>query len=111
MSRTLVLGEFEQLVLLALVRLGADAYGATVSIEIEQQTGRPVSISAVHTTLDRLEEKGFVRSRLGEPTPQRGGKRKRHYLVQPLGLRTLQSSIRALKRMTDGIDDLLGEPT
>ena len=111
MPRTPVLGEFEQLVLLALVRLGADAYGATVSIEIEQQTGRPVSISAVHTTLDRLEEKGFVRSRLGEPTPQRGGKRKRHYGVQPLGLRTLQSSIRALKRMTDGIDDLLGEPT
>ncbi len=73
MPRTPVLGEFEQLVLLALVRLGADAYGATVSIEIEQQTGRPVSISAVHTTLDRLEEKGFVRSRLGEPTPQRGG--------------------------------------
>ena len=111
MPRTPVLGEFEQLVLLALVRLGADAYGATVSIEIEQQTGRPVSISAVHTTLDRLEEKGFVRSRLGEPTPQRGGKRKRHYVVQPFGLRTLQSSIRALKRMTDGIDDLLGEPT
>ena len=111
MPRPPVLGEFEQLVLLALVRLGPDAYGATVSIEIEQQTGRPVSISAVHTTLDRLEEKGFVRSRLGEPTSQRGGKRKRHYGVQSIGLRTLQSSIRALKRMTDGIDDLLGEPT
>ena len=111
MARPPVLGEFEQFVLLALVRLGPDAYGASVAIEIEQQTARPVSISAVHTTLDRLEEKGFVRSRLGEPTPQRGGKRKRHYVVQPAGLRTLQSSIRALKRMTDGLDDLLGEPT
>ena len=111
MPRMPVLGEFEQLVLLALVRQGRDAYGASVSLEIEQQTGRPVSVSAVHTTLDRLEEKGFVRSRLGDPTPQRGGKRKRHYIVQPVGLRTLQSSIRALRRMTDGLDDLLGEPT
>jgi PadR family transcriptional regulator len=110
-TRAPVLGEFEQLVLLALVRLGRDAYGAAVSEEIEQQTGRPVSVSAVHTTLDRLEEKGFVRSRLGDPTPQRGGKRKRHYIVQPTGLRTLQASLRALRRMTDGLDDLLGEPT
>jgi PadR family transcriptional regulator PadR len=111
MARPPVLGEFEQLVLLALVRLGPEAYGASVALEIEQQTERPVSVSAVHATLDRLEEKGFVRSRLGDPTPQRGGKRKRHYLVQPIGVRTLQSSLRALKRMTDGLDDLLEEPT
>jgi DNA-binding PadR family transcriptional regulator len=104
-----VLGEFEQLVLLALLRLGRDAYGASVSIEIEQQSGRTVSVSAVHTTLDRLEDKGFVRSRLGDPTPQRGGKRKRHYEVLPAGMRALQQSIRALKRMTDGLDDLLGD--
>lgn len=103
------LGEFEQLVLLALLRLGADAYGASVSTEIEQQTGRVVSVSAVHTTLDRLEEKGYVRSRLGEPTPQRGGKRKRHYVVQPAGMRVLQHAIRTLKRLADGLDDLLGE--
>jgi DNA-binding PadR family transcriptional regulator len=106
-----ILGEFEQLVLLALVRLGPAAYGATVSEEIEQQTGRTVSVGAVHTTLDRLEEKGFVRSRLGDPSPQRGGKRKRHYAVQPGGLRALQASVRALRRMTDGLDDLLGDPT
>jgi PadR family transcriptional regulator PadR len=103
------LGEFEQLVLLALLRLGADAYGASVSTEIEQQTGRVVSVSAVHTTLDRLEEKGYVRSRLGDPTPQRGGKRKRHYVVQPAGMRVLQHAIRALRRLSDGLDDLLGE--
>ena len=105
------LGEFEQIVLLALLRLGADAYGASVALEIEQQTGRSDSESAVHTTLDRLEEKGFVRSRLGEPTPQRGGKRKRLYVVLPAGVRALQHAIRALKRLSDGLDDLLGEPT
>ena len=106
-----VLGEFEQIVMLALVRLGSDAYGATVCAEIENRSGRGVSVSAVHTTLDRLEQKGLVKSRVGDPTPQRGGKRKRHYIVQPAGLRTLQSSIRALRRMTDGLDDLLGELT
>jgi PadR family transcriptional regulator PadR len=104
-----LLGEFEQLVLLALLRLGRDAYGAAVSLEIEEQTGRSVSVSAVHTTLDRLEEKGFIRSRLGEPTPQRGGKRKRHYDVQPAGVRALQHALRGLRRMTAGLDDLLGE--
>jgi DNA-binding PadR family transcriptional regulator len=104
------LGEFEQLVLLALLRLGPDAYGASVSTEIEQHSERIVSVGAVHTTLDRLEEKGFVRSRLGEPTPQRGGKRKRHYAVQPAGIRALQHAIRAVRKLADGLDDLLGEP-
>jgi DNA-binding PadR family transcriptional regulator len=111
MAPAAVLGEFEQLVLIALVRLGRDGYGAAIALEIEQQAGRAVSVSAVHTTLDRLEAKGFVRSRLGESTPQRGGKRKRHYAVQPPGIRALQASLRALRRMTDGLDDLLGEPT
>jgi PadR family transcriptional regulator PadR len=110
MASSAALGEFEQLVLLALLRLGRDAYGASVSLEIEQQSGRAVSVSAVHTTLDRLEEKGFVRSRLGEPTPQRGGKRKRHYEVSPAGVRALQHTIRALRRMIDGLDRLLGDP-
>src|SRR5688572_20719757 len=104
-----VIGEFEQLVLLALLRQGREGYGASVSLEIEQQSGRQVSISAVHTTLDRLEEKGLVRSRLGEPTPQRGGKRKRHYEVQPAGVRALRHAMRALKRLSAGLEDLLGE--
>jgi PadR family transcriptional regulator, regulatory protein PadR len=103
-----VLGEFEQLVLLGLLRLGPEAYGAAVSLEIEQQTGRAVSVSAVHTTLDRLEDKRLIRSRLGEPTPQRGGKRKRHYEVQPAGVRALQHALAGLRRMTAGLDDLLG---
>ena len=74
-TSTINLGEFEQLVLLTMIRLGPDAYGATVQAEIETRGGRDVSISAVYTTLDRLETKGLVRSRVGDPTPQRGGKR------------------------------------
>ena len=104
-----VLGEFEQIVMLALLRLGADAYGAAVCAEIEKRSGRGVSMSAVHTTLERLEQKGLVKSRLGEPTPQRGGKRKRYYEMAPLGLRALQASYRSLKSMADGIEHLLGE--
>ncbi len=94
--------------LLGLLRLGPEAYGAAVSLEIEQQTGRAVSVSAVHTTLDRLEDKRLIRSRLGEPTPQRGGKRKRHYEVLPAGVRALQHALGGLRRMTAGLDDLLG---
>jgi DNA-binding PadR family transcriptional regulator len=105
-----VLGEFEQIVLLAVLRLGRDAYGAAVTLEIESHTGRDVSVAAVHTTLDRLEDKGLTKSRLGDPTPQRGGKRKRHYEVTPAGVRTLQYSVRALRRMTKGLEGLLGDP-
>lgn len=104
------LGEFEQIVMLALLRLGADAYGAAVCAEIEKRSGREVSVSAVHTTLERLEQKGMLRSRVGEPTPQRGGKRKRHYEVAAPGLRAVQSSYRSLRNMADGLEKLLGEP-
>jgi len=105
-----VLGEFEQIVMLALLRLGADAYGATVCGEIERRGGRGVSVSAVHTTLDRLEQKGLVKSRVGDPTPQRGGKRKRHFEVAAAGLKALQASYRSLRNMADGLEHLLGEP-
>jgi PadR family transcriptional regulator PadR len=104
-----VLGEFEQIVMLALLRLGADAYGATVCAEIEKRGGRGVSVSAVHTTLERLEQKGLVKSRIGDPTPQRGGKRKRHYEMAPLGMKSLQASYRSIRSMADGIEHLLGE--
>lgn len=105
-----VLGEFEQLVMLAVLRLGADSYGAALCAEIETRGGRGVSVSAVHTTLDRLEQKGLVKSRIGEPTPQRGGKRKRHFEVIAPGMRALQASYRSIKNMADGLEDLLGEP-
>ena len=104
-----VLGEFEQMVMLALLRLGPDAYGAAVCGEIEKRGGRGVSVSAVHTTLERLEQKGLVKSRVGEPTPQRGGKRKRHYEPAALGMRALQASYRSLRNMADGIEHLLEE--
>ena len=112
MSRTTppILGEFEQIVLLALVRLGSDAYGATVCAEIETRIDRGVSVSAVHTTLERLEQKGLVKSRIGDPTPQRGGKRKRHYEVAALGMKSLQASYRSIRSMAQGIEHLLGEP-
>jgi DNA-binding PadR family transcriptional regulator len=98
------LGEFEQLVLIALVRLGPDAYGATVRREIEECAGREVAISAVYTTLERLEQKGMVRSRVGAPTPERGGRRRRHFALLPLGARSLRDAYRAFTGMTAGIE-------
>ena len=76
------LGEFEQLLLFALVRLGDDAYGVAIRQEVERRTGRMISAGAVYTALDRLEGRGFVSSRVGDPTPQRGGRRKRHYRLE-----------------------------
>ncbi|HYB94294.1 MAG TPA: helix-turn-helix transcriptional regulator [Vicinamibacterales bacterium] len=104
-----ILGEFEQVVMLALLRLGPEAYGASVCAEIEQRSGREVSVSAVHTTLDRLEQKQLVKSRIGDPTPQRGGKRKRHYEISSLGMKSLQASYRSIRTMAEGIEHLLGE--
>jgi PadR family transcriptional regulator, regulatory protein PadR len=98
------LGEFEQMVLLALVRLGADAYGATVRREIQLRARREVSISAVYTTLERLEQKGLVRSRVGEPTNERGGRRRRHFELLPLGARSLRDAYDAIAGMTAGIE-------
>jgi PadR family transcriptional regulator, regulatory protein PadR len=94
------LGDFEQLVLLALVRLGPDAYGATVRREIEERAGREVGISAVYTTLERLEQKGLVRSRIGEPTSERGGRRRKHFELLPLGARALKAAYKAFTGMT-----------
>jgi len=104
---TPILGEFEQLVLIALVRLGSDAYGATVRREIESRAGREVSISAVYTTLERMEQKGLVRSWIGEPTAQRGGRRRRHFEMLPLGARALKTAYRAFAGMTAGVEHRL----
>jgi DNA-binding PadR family transcriptional regulator len=102
-----ILGEFEQLVLIALVRLGSDAYGATVRREIEARAGREVSISAVYTTLERLEQKGLVRSWIGEPTALRGGRRRRHFELLPLGARALKVAYKTFAGMTAGIEHRL----
>jgi DNA-binding PadR family transcriptional regulator len=97
------IGEFEQLILFALVRLGPRAYGVTVRREIEARTGRAISPGALYTALDRLEKRGFVSSRLGEPTPERGGKRKRLYTLQPAGERALSRVYESLRQMASGI--------
>ena len=97
------LGEFEVLVLAAVLRLGPGAYGAAVFNEVER-TGRPVSLGAVYTTLGRMEEKGLVRSSLGEPTPVRGGRAKKVYELESAGRASLAESVAALAQLLDGTD-------
>ncbi len=104
MSRNDALGEFEHLVLLAVVRLAADAYGSTIRREIEERTGRSIAIGALYTALDRLERKGFVSSSLSDPTPQRGGRAKRYFRLRPAGAAALQRSREALTRMWSGVE-------
>lgn len=104
----LTLGEFEQLVLIALIRIGHEAYGVTICDDIAERSGRAVSLGAVYKTLDRLELKGLVASRIGEPTAERGGRRKKHFKVLAAGQRALKQSMAALRRMTDGIESEVG---
>jgi len=96
------LGDFEQRILFALIHLGEDANGVTIREAIEARTGRAVSAGALYTALDRLEKRGLVGSRLGEPTPQRGGKRKRLYTLQPAGQRALAQAYETLRQMASG---------
>ena len=91
-----LLGEFEISLLSAVVRLQDEAYGAEITREISRRTGRDVSPGAVYTGLDRLEGKGFVASRIGEPTPERGGRRKRYFSLRPAGARALVESLDAI---------------
>jgi len=97
------LGEFEQLVLLALIHLGNDAYGVTVRREITRRTGRATSFGTVYATLARLEEKGLISSRLGDATPQRGGRRKKYFRILAPGRLALSASIKVLRTMTKGL--------
>lgn len=98
-----VLGDFEQLVLLALLQAGDQAYGIRIADEIAARTGRDISVGAVYTTLDRLEAKGLVTCSVGEPLPERGGRRRKYFRLERTGRRALQQSIGALKRMTQGL--------
>jgi DNA-binding PadR family transcriptional regulator len=97
------LGELEHIVLLALIRLGDDAYGVTVRQEIEARTGREVSIGATYTTLDRMEAKGFVKSRVGEPTLARGGRAKRHFTVTARGVAAVNRTHEAIHSLSTGL--------
>ncbi len=107
MGKTDNLGEFEQLTLLAVLRLGHDAYGARVQQELEERAGRRASISAIYITLTRMEQKGLVASWLGPPTDARGGKAKRHFKVAPAGLAALYESRARLMNMWEGVEDAL----
>ena len=101
------LGEFEHLVLLAILRLGEEAYGVPIAREIESRTDREVSRAAVYIALRRLEKRGLVSSRLGAATPERGGRPKRFSRLEAAGLAQLQASRRALVRMWDGYEKAL----
>jgi len=108
MPRGELLGSLEHIVLLALVRLEANAYGMTVRREIEQRTGRNISIGAVYATLERLEAKGYVSSFTGEPAAERGGRAKRFFRVEADGERTLRASQEAIRKMTLGLKSRWG---
>ncbi len=103
MAKSGNLGEFEQIVLLALIRLRANAYGTSIRQEIAERTGRDVSVGAVYTTLERMEQKGFVSSARGAPTPERGGRAKRFYKIEAPGARALQRSRETMDRMWEGL--------
>lgn len=103
------LGELEQLILLAVLRHGEDTSGGAVGQELYQRAGRDPVRGTLYVTLDRLENKGYVKSRLGEPTPERGGKAQRLYRVTPSGLRALKESGRALMNMWQGLESFLEE--
>jgi DNA-binding PadR family transcriptional regulator len=102
------LGSLEQLLLLALLRLGGEPYGVPIREEIEARTGRALSPGAIYTALDRLETRGLVRSRLGEPTPERGGKRKRHYRLTARGAQAVADAHAGLTEMARGLEPKLG---
>lgn len=103
MAKGAYLGEFEHIVLLAVLRLGEGAYGAAIRAEIEHVTGRFPTIGAVHATLERLERKGLVSSRIGEPTAERGGKAKRHFKIERAGLAALKDVRMTLERLHAGL--------
>jgi len=100
MKRGELLGSLEHIILLALVRLDGSAHGMIVRREIEERTGRKISIGAVYATLERLEAKGYVSSSTGDPTPERGGRAKRLFRVEAAGKRALQISDQTLQSMT-----------
>lgn len=104
------LGEFEYAVLLAVLHLDEGAYAVPIRELIEQRTGRPVARGAMYTGLDRLESKGCLRSRMGDPSEERGGKARRYYSVTPAGLKAIRATHGALASMTRGLESILEKP-
>ena len=103
MKRGELLGSLEYIILLALARLDGSAYGLLVLREIAERTGRDLSIGAVYGTLERLEEKGYVSSTMGDPTPERGGRAKRLFHIEAEGKRALQISGQTIRSMASGL--------
>jgi len=103
------LSDFELITMLVLVRLGDDAYGVPIAREIEEQTKREVKLGSIYAALERLEEKGFVVSELGEPTQERGGRAKRYFRVTKLGMRQVRETRRTLVRLWQGVPELEGK--
>jgi PadR family transcriptional regulator PadR len=107
MAQRSYLGEMELMVLLAVVRLGDDAYGVPISKELLALAGREIALGSIYAALDRIERKGFVASVLGDPTPERGGRAKRYFRVTPAGIQALKTTRKALTSLWSGIP-LLG---
>jgi PadR family transcriptional regulator, regulatory protein PadR len=103
------LGNFELMLLLAILRLGEDAYGVTIAQELEEQTGREVVVASVYATLERLQERGLVTSSLGDPTPERGGRAKRYFQITSAGIREARDTRRSLMNLWKGLPELKGE--
>jgi DNA-binding PadR family transcriptional regulator len=103
------LGEFEVVVLMAVLHLDDEAFGSAIRDEIERRTGRAVSRGAVYITLDRLEEKGLLASRTGDASANRGGRPRRLFTVTPLGVRSVKHAISMLTRMHKGLEPVLGD--
>jgi PadR family transcriptional regulator, regulatory protein PadR len=109
MAKRSYLGEFELMILLALIRVGDDAYGVPISKELLNTAGREVALGSVYAALDRLQEKELVSSRLGDPTPERGGRAKRYFRITKKGLREVQTLRMALTSLWRGLPRLQGE--
>lgn len=103
-------GDFEQLVLLSIFRLGPEAYGATIRRDIEARTGRALAISAVYVTIGRLERKKLVKTTIGEPTAERGGRRRKHVRLLAAGEREVRAAYAAFRGMTDGLEERFETP-
>jgi PadR family transcriptional regulator, regulatory protein PadR len=108
MPKSSYLGEFELLVMLTVIRLGEGAYGVPITREIEQRTGRDVAFGTVYATLERLQKKGLIRSDLGDPTPERGGRAKRYFRITSPGLRTVRETKQSLIGLWRGLRELEG---
>jgi DNA-binding PadR family transcriptional regulator len=103
------LGEFEQIALVVIARLGGESYGAPIRREIERRTGRAVAVGTVYATLARLEAKGFIKSWIGDPTPERGGRRKNHVRLTSAGSAALNRTFQVWRGLWEGLmPDLLG---